>query len=97
MNDFTKEELNILYHMTCADCDYIIRDVSKLSKTEGTELVREFYVGMLKQLHDMRLKIQSMIDNYRDANCVHQIDKTNNECKKCGLPTHSIPCNGGWL
>jgi predicted nucleic-acid-binding Zn-ribbon protein len=86
MNEFTKEELQTLYHMTCSDCDYIIRDVSKLSQSEGTELLREFYVGMLKQLHDMRMKIQSMINNY----CEHDVDEFRRgedvvlKCAKCG-------------
>ncbi len=86
MNDLTKEELNIILAMCSSDCNYIIRDVSKLSQSEGTELIREFYVEMLKQLHELRIKIQSLIDNY----CEHTesdfikdggIDK----CKQCGV------------
>ena len=42
-------------------------------------------------------KIHSMIENYRDPNCIHQIDKDIKNCKLCGLPSHSIPCVGGWL
>ncbi len=42
-------------------------------------------------------KLQSMIDNYRDQNCIHEIDRKAKKCKLCGLPSHSIPCVGGWL
>ncbi len=85
MNDFMKEELLTLYNMCCANCDYIIRDVSKLSQTEGTELIREFYVGMLKQLHDIRIKIQSLIDNYCDHKNIGSISDIDylNICKDC--------------
>lgn len=85
MNDFTKDELNIILAMCANDCNYIIRDVSKLSQSEGTELVREFYVGMLKQLHSIRIKIKSLIDNY----CEHQWEEDRHHmdiylCPKCG-------------
>ena len=47
--------------------------------------------------YELRDKIQSLIDNYRDQNCSHEIDSSIKACKKCGLPSHSIPCVGGWL
>jgi hypothetical protein len=42
-------------------------------------------------------KLENMINNYCDPNCVHQIDKEAKRCKLCKLPSSSIPCIGGWL
>ncbi len=43
------------------------------------------------------LKIESMINNYRDPNCIHKIDKELKACSLCGLSSKDIPCIGGWL
>ena len=45
----------------------------------------------------MKNKIQSMIENYRDPNCQHKIDRELKKCTLCGLPSHRISCVGGWL
>lgn len=59
--DLTKDELITIHAMCHNHMEYIIRDVSKLSQSEGTELVREFYVGMLKQHHELLAKIQEIL------------------------------------
>lgn len=88
MNEFTKEELQQLWHMCGSECDYIIRDVSRLSNSEGTENVRQFYVGLLNQLHGMQLKFKFLIDNY----CQHEWDNEYSGsihrgiyCRKCSM------------
>ena len=83
MNDFTREELNIILSMCSNDCNYIIRDVSKLSQSEGTELVRQFYVGILKTLHGIRLKTQAMIDNYCEHDHLKDVGKEYKVCRQC--------------
>jgi hypothetical protein len=55
--ELTKDDLLMLHGMCCNSSEFIIRDVSKLSQSEGTEQIRAFYVGMLKQHHELLAKI----------------------------------------
>ncbi len=82
MNEFTKEELDVLLQ----EMNIVIHRINK----EGVLQISPHYV-------ELRDKIKSMIDSYCDQNCMHQIDKVAKRCKLCKLPSSSIPCIGGWL
>lgn len=81
MNDFTKDELKI-----------ILLDMQFYAQNKKNKVLKEAMSHV-----ELREKIESMIDNYKDPNCIHQIDGKIKACKLCGLPSHSIPCVGGWL
>jgi hypothetical protein len=57
----THDELILLHNLCRGHMEYIIRDVSKLSLTGGTEDIRLFYVGMLIECHQLAIKIISLI------------------------------------
>ncbi len=80
MNDFTKEELQII----------LLEMNISINRHENLLKVAPSY-------QSLKDKIQSMIDNYKDPNCIHEVDMKLNACKLCGLPRSSIPCVGGWI